>query len=418
MDHLKAINQKARRYLEEFLVLTACLLPGACVGGDGDGRAASMDGAPFTIEDSAGIAVVDVWEAIAPGGDAWRLAPEPSVAIGLGTEEPEYLFTWIVGALRLAPDTIAILAGASSELRFFDGRGNHLVTTGGRGEGPGEVEFADELSRFAGGVQIDGSEKRVRFSSSGELIADERFDWALPYGSGCDVTFNGDDVFLCKSVGEAGLPPPGVVRTRDYRMLRTRWRQAHLDTIGLFTVAGDGYHRGSDGMYSHVFDPFERDDRVAVGGSPTVVAALRHDRYELTFMTTAGDTLRVVRRHGGAVAPGAEVLAAFYQRMSDMLLNVSPAVVEEYFPAPDSIPRGRSLQIDRSGNTWVGMWQMGEAETGHDTYEVFLADGRLLGEVTVPAGSELMDIGEDYVLLARTDEMDVPFVELYGLLKG
>ena len=398
--------------------LIASLVLGACTGGDGGDSAASEDGAPFTIEDSAGIAVVDVWAGIAAGGDAWRLAPEPSVAIGLGTEEPEYLFTWIVGALRLAPDTIAILDGASRELRFFDGQGNHLVTTGGRGEGPGEVEFTDELSRFAGGVQISGSEKRIRFNSSGELISDERFDWALPYGSGCDVTFNGDDLFLCKSVGEAALPPPGVVRTREYRMLRTQWRQAPLDTIGLFTVGGDGYHRGSDGLYRHVFDPFERDDRVAVGGSPPVVAALRHDRYELTFMTTAGDTLRVVRRHGGAMAPSGEVLAAFYQRMSDMLNNVTPAVVEEYFPAPDFIPRGRSLRVDRSGNTWVGMWQLGEAETGHDTYEVFLADGRLLGEVAVPAGSELLDIGEDYVLLVRTDEMDVPFVELYGLLKG
>ena len=399
------------------IVLTASHL-GACAGGDGGDSAASEDGAPFTIEDSAGIAVVDVWAGIAVGGDAWRLTPEPSVAIGLGTEEPEYLFTWIFGALRLAPNTIVILDGASRELRFFDGQGNHLVTTGGRGEGPGEIEFADELSRFAGGVQIKGSEKRVRFSSSGELISDERFDWALSYGSGCDVTFNGDDVFLCNSVTEAGLPPPGVMRTREYRMLRTQGRQAPLDTIGLFTVGGDGYHRGSDGLYRHVFDPFERDDRVAVGGSPPVVAALRHDRYELTFMTTAGDTLRVVRRHGGAMAPSGEVLAAFYQRMSDMLNNVTPAVVEEYFPAPDSIPRGKSLLVDRSGNTWVGMWQLGEAETGHDTYEVFLADGRLLGEVAVPGGSELMDIGEDYVLLARTDEMDVPFVELYGLLKG
>ena len=66
----------------------------------------------------------------------------------------------------------------------------------------------------------------------------------------------------------------------------------------------------------------------------------------------------------------------------------------------------------------MGLWPLADEETGHDTYEVFLADGRLLGEVAVPAGSDLMDVGEDYVLLARTDEMDVPFVELYGLLKG
>ncbi|MYJ68844.1 MAG: hypothetical protein F4087_10105, partial [Gemmatimonadetes bacterium] len=109
------------------MLITSMAL-GACTEGDGD-SAASREGTAFTTEDSAGIAVVDVWEAISPGGDAWRLAPEPSVAIGLGTEEPEYLFTWVVGALRLAPDTIAILDGVSRELRFFDGQGSHLVTT-------------------------------------------------------------------------------------------------------------------------------------------------------------------------------------------------------------------------------------------------------------------------------------------------
>ena len=338
--------------------LVASLALGACAEGDGGDSAGSGDGAAFTAEDSAGIAVVDVWAGIAAGNDGWRLAPEPSVAIGLGAEEPEYLFTYIVGALRLAPDTIGILDWTSGELRFFDGQGNHLVTAGGRGEGPGEVEQADELSRFAGGVQIKGSEKRVRFSSSGELISDERFDWALPYGMDCDVTFDGDDVFLCKTVAEPGLPPPGVMRTRPYRMLRTRWRQARLDTIGVFTVAANGYHQGSDGLYHHVFDPFERDDRVTVGGTPAVVAVLRHDRYELTFMTAAGDTLRIVRRHGGAMAPSGEVLAAFYQRMSDMLINVTRRIWRSTSrPRTPSPGASRCWSIEAETPGWAfGSW--------------------------------------------------------------
>ena len=28
-----------------------------------------------------------------------------------------------------------------------------------------------------------------------------------------------------------------------------------------------------------------------------------------------------------------------------------------------------------------------------------------------------MDVGDDYVLLVRSAELDVPFVELYGLVK-
>ena len=232
------------------------------------------------------------------------------------------------------------------------------------------------------------------------------------------MTFHGDDVFLCDSIPLGGLPAEGVVQRPQYRLLRADWGGERFDTVGLFTGAGDAYHQGPDGLYRHVFDPFERRDRVAVGGSPPVLAALRRDRYELTFMTTAGDTLRIVRRHGVRGAPEGEALAALYRKTADMLNGVSPEVVEEAFQAPDSIPRGKSLLVDRSGHTWVGLWPSGDVETGHDSYEVFLPDGRLLGEVAVPGGSELMDIGEDYVLLVRTDEMDVPFVELYGLLKG
>ena len=61
---------------------------------------------------------------------------------------------------------------------------------------------------------------------------------------------------------------------------------------------------------------------------------------------------------------------------------------------------------------------MDASDTDHDTYEVFLADGRLLGEVAVPQGARLMDVGDDHVLLVRTGELDVPFVEVYGLVKA
>ncbi len=223
--------------------------------------------------------------------------------------------------------------------------------------------------------------------------------------------------FFATSFPLGGLPAEGVVQRPQYRLLRADWRGERFDTVGLFTGPGNAYRQGPDGLYRHVFDPFERADRVAVGGSPPVLASLRRDRYELTFMTATGDTLRIVRRHGVRGAPEGEALAALYRRVADML-EVSPEVVEEIYPAPESIPGGKSLLVDRSGNTWVGLWPSGDEESGHDTYEVFLADGRLLGEVAIPMGLKLMDVGEDYVLGVRTDELGVPFIEVYGLLKG
>ena len=50
-------------------------------------------------------------------------------------------------------------------------------------------------------------------------------------------------------------------------------------------------------------------------------------------------------------------------------------------------------------------------------YEIFRTDGSLLGSVAVPAGARLADVGDDYVLLGSRNELDVPFLALYGLVK-
>ena len=152
----------------------------------------------FTVQDSAGIEVVDVWEPVATGGHGWRLTEQPLVRIGAAvTGAPTFQFSWIVGALLVAPDTIVVLDGESLELRFLDGGGEHLFTVGGPGEGPGELTAAGHLSRFAGGVQLKGGDKRIRFSSSGDPISDERFDWTPLQQYLCPFTFFGEDVFLC-----------------------------------------------------------------------------------------------------------------------------------------------------------------------------------------------------------------------------
>lgn len=371
---------------------------------------------PFMVRDSAGIEVVDVWEPLVEGDDGWRLTEEPLLTIGRALSgQPELQFSWIVGALRLAPDTIVILDDESRELRYFDDRGNHLFTVGGPGEGPGELEWAGDLSRFAAGVQLKGGDKRVRFSSSGGLIADERFDWTPLQRYFCPFTFFGDDVFLCDY-------SPGAVEMGDglsspaFLLFRTDWGGARLDTLGLFRGSSTATYRTADGRAWTAADPFARQDLVAVGGSTPTVAALSADRYELTVMTTSGEVLRVVRRHG-AGQPGAEALAAIYTRATATAPGLTPAELEGLFPAPEVFPAGHSLLVDRSGNCWVGRLPVDVGDAAHDRYEVFLADGRLHGAVAVPAGARIMDVGDDFVLLVNGDELDVQFVELYGLVK-
>ena len=81
--------------------------------------------------------------------------------------------------------------------------------------------------------------------------------------------------------------------------------------------------------------------------------------------------------------------------------------------------RGWELAVDRAGNIWVGVERGWVDSTGrdYDMYEVFRTDGSLNGSVAVPAGARLADVGEDYVLLVTRNELDVPFLALYGLVK-
>lgn len=372
---------------------------------------------PFTAHDSAGIEVVDVWEPVAAGGDGWRLTDEPLVTIGSSVAgQPHFHFSWIVGALRVAPDTIVVLDDESLELRFFDGGGAWLFTVGGPGEGPGELTSAGHLSRFAGGVQLKGGDKRIRFSSSGDLISDERFDWTPLQPYLCPFSFFGDDVFLC-DYGAGTIQPREGVRAPRFRLFRTEWQGVQPDTLGIFTGAGATSYRTADGRFRTVEDPFARQDLIAVGGSPPTVAVLSGDRYELTFMTTWGEVQRVVRRHG-AGEPSADALASFYARATVLTPGITAAELELLFPAPEVFPAGHALLVDRNGNCWVGRPPLDPSGPDHDTYEVFLADGRSQGTVAVPMGARLMDVGDDHVLLVRSDEFDVPFVELYGLIKG
>ena len=378
---------------------------------------APREGGAFTVHDSAGIEVVDAWEPVAGGGDGWRLTGEPLVRIGEAvTGRPEYQFSWIVGALRLAPDTIVVLDDESLELRFLDGGGAHLFSVGGPGEGPGELASAGHLSRFGGGVQLKGGDKRIRFSSTGDLISDERLDWTPLQQFLCPFTFFGEDVFLCDFSPGAIELGDGILAPR-FHLFRTDWEGERLDTLGLFTGAGAKSYRTADGRFWTVVDPFGRADLIAVGGSPPTVVVLSADRYELTFMTTAGEVVRIVRRHGTG-EPTAEALASMYARATALAPGLTPSGLEDLFPAPEAFPAGHSLLVDRSGNIWLGRLPVDMADAAHDTYEVFLADGRLHGEVAVPAGARLMDVGDDYVLLVKSDEFDVPFVEVYGLIKG
>ena len=105
---------------------------------------------PSLIRDSADIWITE--NPRPPEGSRlpWRIGPEPTVSIGKLEGEDPYMLHQVFGAARLSDGRIAVANYGSSEVRMFDASGGHLVSWGGRGEGPGEFLSLENVAPWPG----------------------------------------------------------------------------------------------------------------------------------------------------------------------------------------------------------------------------------------------------------------------------
>jgi hypothetical protein len=77
-----------------------------------------------TIEtDSAGIHIIGTSAAEVP---TWQIGPAPELEIGVVDGEEPYRFDRITAAYRLHDGRIVVADGGTSQIRYFDSRGNYL----------------------------------------------------------------------------------------------------------------------------------------------------------------------------------------------------------------------------------------------------------------------------------------------------
>lgn len=85
----------------------------------------------------------------------------------------------------------------------------------------------------------------------------------------------------------------------------------------------------------------------------------------------------------------------------------------EDLPVPGTFPTYGDLQIDALGNLWAQDF----LAPGEDTprWTIFSSDGHVLGRISTPPRTRVLEIGGDYLLTRYVDEIDVEFVRLYAL---
>lgn len=375
----------------------------------GDGGVVSRG---FVTRDSAGVRIAENGGAPAGG---WNVAADPLVDIGVLDGAPEYQLFRVRDAVRLSDGRIVVANSGTFELRFYDQDGRYLETTGRRGDGPGEFRSVGRLLRAKGdtlGVYDSGLRRLSWFSPRGDFVRSVSVGDAavVPFVRGL---FDDGSMFATAAiVFRPGATPNGV--TLDSTTYLHVSRTGTLDTLGLFR-ATDRYV-GSDEQVFYVTSlPF--------GLNPASAVASDHFYYgsgqapEVGLYDEAGHLTRLVRwREAARPVTSEDVEAAKARQLEEASDPNWRRRVETMFarlPIPPAMPHYTTMLVDAAGDLWVGAF-VAPADTAR-SWHVFDPDGRLVGELSMPADLRVTQIGRDFVLGTWSDDMDVEHVRLFSL---
>ena len=368
-----------------------------------------------TVRDSAGVEIVESSAPAWSDETAPRIAAEPRVRIG-ALDGPEELQLFEVRfATRLSDGRIAVGNGGTSQLRFFAADGEFDRQVGGEGEGPGEFSFMTRTySRLPGDTLrlFDGSTRRItEFAADGTLVRSTAL--TPPDDGDLGAIFAGTfpDGRLVATTVE--LPPTGEMADGDLvRGERTYWT---LDRTGATEITRllepERLVWVVDGSVRIRTLPLRFSEQVAVHEHLVVVSS---DEHRLRWYTPDGRLARVARWNGEI----REMTNARYEEWLQAL-PYEPGQVEsmreqnEGLPLPPRVPTYESILVDADGNAWLERFRLTPAEP--TLWTVIGPDGLWLGDVEVPEGLWIQEIGRDYVLGVWHDELEVPYVQLYDL---
>ena len=389
---------------------------------------------PNLIRDSAGIRITE--NARPPEGSRlpWRIGPEPMVSIGeLEGEEP-YMLHQVFDAARLSDGRIVVANRGSSEVRVFDASGDHLVSWGGRGEGPGEFLSLENVAPGPG-------DSIVAWYSPGLGIS--VFDSEGNYGR---------SFVLRSGVAESWLRPRPIGVRADGTILSINDPEG-ADTAVVDIWDADGALYASLGSHPHREVIVTTDERGARGLSLPVygrelvtgqwgdlVVASPTNRYEIRAFRDDGTLARIVRREHvpratteadreayveGELARVEEALARaaglpglegveIRARMSSMRGEEGRELFGST-PLAATFPAFSTILSDASGNLWVREYDFPQEERPAPLWTVFDPEGRVLGFFETPKELRILQIGADYILAHSQDELDVEYVRVWPL---
>jgi hypothetical protein len=364
------------------------------------------------VRDSAGIRIVENQAPVWTAADAWRIAAAPTARIGAAEGSAEQQLFRVRHPRRRSDGSIVLLNAGTDEVRTYTSEGRFIRAIGRAGSGPGEFRSPSSLWLGADDSMFVADFERISvFDSSGAFVRSHAFGLAFPEA-------RLDDGSYLRTAYAPGADPTRLGLSRpDYALVRSTADGTFMDTIT--RVAGAEFYRQSpDGRrIVNYRAPFgaqriltSHRDRIYTGDG---------ESWEVWILTAPGALEAILRRTGVARPVTDDAIRAFE---ADMLQRVRTEEqrtgLQQLFHEwsyPEIQPLYDRLLVDRSDNVWVRHFQMPGADS--TVWTVFDASGTWLGETVLPGGLAVEEIGVDYVLGVRTDELGVESVELHTLVK-
>ena len=367
--------------------------------------------------DSAGIQIVE--NARPPEGSRlpWRIGPEPTVSIGVVEGEEPYMLHRVIDAARLPDGRIALANRGTEEVRVFDASGTHLVTFGGRGEGPGDFRSLWRVEPWPGDSILAWQLVNRRFS-----IFDSNGSHGRSFVLQSDEDASSRRSLPLVATREDGTVVSIVEGAADSTVVEI------VDGEGKLLVSLGAYPdedmitaRGSRGYTERMPAAYSRELVTSLWGDLIVVSP--NHRYEIRAFGADGTLARMVRREHAPRIP-TEADKQFYldreialrdtERMPAELLEEARRVFGSV-PVAETFPAFSAILTDDAGYLWVREYDFPREERPAPLWTVFDPGGHVLGFMETPKDVRIHHIGEDYVVVRVQDELGVESIQVRPL---
>lgn len=384
----------------------------------GDPAVESARGAVF--EDSLGVEIVTTAQPLWTENEAWTVSDQATLTIGEAVGDDTQSLFDVGDVRRLSDGRVAIVNSGTRQIRVYGPDGEHVADLGREGEGPGEFRRPRRL--WLGPrdslVVFDGRAQRLTVFSPELTFARTMSVTNRGSANQSFVAWRFDDGrFLVEGL----VPSPTRPRLGRFPSGMSAFGVSTSDADHITPVVeferGDewGYTSGSGGL-SYTSFPFSLNYPPRAGGSETFFIASGLEA-SIEQRRPDGEVIRIVRW----TADPASVDESVQARYKEWWLSLSE---DENFRRearsmladlefPEQLPMFASMLTDSEDYLWVERYRPPWEEDR--TWWIFSPDGAWLGELPLPEGFDLRDVGSDYILGVRRDNFGVERVVMYSL---